>query len=179
MDIVRFTVESLGGTLALDSRPGVGTRFVCRLPLTLMVADVLTITAGGQTYAVSKAVIREVVPVAPELITVTENHELIPYRGGVVPMLRLSELFGTGRTSGEFVALIMGEGTSAVALAIDRAMGMHEVVVRALEDSLIQVPGFSGATDLGDGHPVLILDPAGLTRITRQGNRARLAKSGG
>lgn len=179
MDIVRLTVETLGGTVALESRPGAGSRFSCRMPLTLMVSDVLTVAAGGQTYAVAKTLIQEVVPVVESSITVAENHELIPYRSGVLPLLRLSDLFKIPRSSGEFAALITGEGSSAVAFGIDRAMGLHEVVVRALVDPLVQVMGVSGATDLGDGHPVLILDPVGLTRIARQRQGIRASTSKG
>jgi len=179
MDVVRQAVEGLGGSLALDSRPGVGTRFTARLPLTLVVADVLTIAIGGQTYAVPQTAVREVLPVEPGQTTALENNELVRYRGGVLPLVRLGDVFGAQRPVGVFVALVTGEGTAAVALAVDRALGLREVVVRALADPLVQVPGIGGATELGDGRPILILDPGALARLARRRGSAPAARSGG
>lgn len=168
MDVVRRAVEELGGTLALDSRSGTGTRFVARLPLTLVVADVLTVVVGGRLYAVPQSAVREVVPIESGETTLLENNELVRYHEAVLPLLRLGDLFGSPRPAGAFVALVVGEGTAAVALAADRAIGLREVVVRPLADPLVQAPGFGGATELGDGLPVLILDPAGLARFARR-----------
>lgn len=179
MDVVRLAVEGLGGSLTLDSRPGAGTRFTARLPLTLVVADVLTVAVGGQTYAVPQAVVREVLAIEARSTIVLENNELVRYRGGVLPLLRLGDVFGVPRPAGVFVALVTGEGGAAVALAADRAVGLREVVVRPLADPLVQVPGIGGATDLGDGRPILILDPGGLARLARRRGAASPARTGG
>lgn len=178
MDVVRRAVETLGGSLALDSRPGAGTRFTARLPLTLVVADVLTVDVGGRTYAVPQTAVREVVPVEVGSLTVLENNELIRCHGGVLPLLRLGDVFRAPRPAGPFVALVVGEGAAAVALAADRALGLREVVVRPLADPLVQVPGFGGATELGDGRPVLILDPAGMARYARRRSVRTTAHAG-
>jgi two-component system chemotaxis sensor kinase CheA len=168
MDVVRRAVEGLGGSLTLETRPGTGSRFTARLPLTLVVADVLTVAVGGQTYAVPQVAVREVLPIEAGSTTVLENNELIRYRAGVLPLLRLSDVFGVPRPAGVFVALVTGEGAGAVALVADRALGLREVVVRPLVDPLVQVPGIGGATELGDGRPILILDPGGLARLARR-----------
>jgi two-component system chemotaxis sensor kinase CheA len=81
--------------------------------------------------------------------------------------LRLSEVFGSKRPPGPFTALIVGEGLATIALAADRVLGLREVVIRPLADPLVQVPGLAGATELGDGRAVLILDAVGLTRYSR------------
>ncbi|WP_246173581.1 chemotaxis protein CheA [Limnoglobus roseus] len=180
LDVARRAIEQgLAGSLTLDSRQGAGTRFTARLPLTLIVADVLTVSVGGQTYAVPQTVVREVIPVEAGSTIVLENNELIRHHGGVLPLLRLDDLFHHPRPVGSYVALVVGDGTSAMALAVDRAVGMREVVVRPLTDLLVQAPGIGGATELGDGRPVLILDPAGLARYNRRRVAGSPVRAGG
>ena len=172
MDVVAHAVEDLGGTIALSTQPGRGTRFTIRLPLTLIIADALIATVGGQMYAVPQTAVREVVEVSPGSTTALENNELLSHRGGVLPLLRLSDLFGTDRPKGASHALVIGEGIGAIALAADRVLGLREVVVRPLADPLVQVTGIAGATELGDGRVVLILDVMGLARHARLRRRA-------
>jgi len=171
MDIVAQAVEDLGGTLALSTQTGRGTRFTIRLPLTLSIADALIVTVAGQMYAVPQTAVREVVEIMPGTTTALENNELISHRGGVLPLLRLTDLFGTDHSPGAFTALIIGDGVATVALATDRVLGLREVVVRPLADPLVQVPGLAGATELGDGRAVLILDAVGLARYARSRRR--------
>ncbi|MBX9679992.1 MAG: chemotaxis protein CheA [Gemmataceae bacterium] len=168
MDSVRRTVEDLGGRLALDYRAGEGTRFVVQLPLTLVIADVLTVQVAGQTFAIAQSAVREVIPVDPATVTRLENNELIRHQGKALPLVQLCDVFGSPRPSGAFVALVVGEGPAAVAFGADRALGLREVVVRPLSDPLVQVPGLGGATEMGEGRPILILDPSGLLRLSRR-----------
>lgn len=186
MDVVQRAVRELGGTLALDTEPGQGTRFVIELPLTLAITDAVIATVGGQTFAVPQASVREVIEVSPDSVRALENHEILPYRGGVVPLLRLSSLFGLQPRPGRTIhAFIVGFGLSAAAVAVDRIQTQREVVVRPMTDPLVKVDGVTGATDLGDGQVVLILD---LLRVTarmrdvvgvgavREGRAARRAR---
>jgi two-component system chemotaxis sensor kinase CheA len=167
MDVVRRAVEELGGTLELDTRRGSGTRFTVRVPLTLAIADALIVAVGGQTYAALQASVREVVLVEPGAVTALERNELLRHQRIVLPLLRLSDLFNTKRSTGAVPALVVGEGGQAVALAVDRVIGLREIVVRPMADPLLQVPGLAGATELGDGRAVLILDAVGLSRHAR------------
>jgi two-component system chemotaxis sensor kinase CheA len=171
MDVVARAVEDLGGTLALATQAGRGTKFTVRLPLTLAIADALIVIVAGQTFAVPQSAVGEVVEVEPGAPVVLENNQLLPHRGGVVPLIRLADLFGLGGPAGAFVALVVGDGGAA--LGVDRVLGVREIVVRPLADPLVQVPGISGATELGDGRAVLILDAAGLARHARSARRPR------
>ncbi|WP_439621880.1 chemotaxis protein CheA [Gemmata sp.] len=171
MDVVRRAVEELGGTLDMATTPGRGTRFTVRLPLTLAIADALIVAVGPQTYAAPQTAVREVVLVEPGAVTTLENNELLRHHTGVLPLLRLCDLFGTPRPTGAYTALVVGEGRHAVAVAVDRVLGLREVVVRRLSDPLVQVPGLAGATELGDGRAVLILDAVGLARYARTRRR--------
>ena len=165
MAVVRSTVEELGGTILLETEPGMGTRFSIQLPLTLAIADSLIVEVAGQLYAIPQVAVREVLKLQPADLTTMENNELIRHRDTVLPLVRLSELFGKPmRRDGAFHALVVGFGLSGLAIGVERVVGLREIVVRALNDPLIRVPGISGATELGDGRVVLILDTAQLVR---------------
>jgi len=168
MDVVRRAVEELGGSLALQTEVGRGTRFVIRLPLTLAITDALIVEVGGHRYAVPQIAVREIVEIESKGITTLENNELLTYHGGALPLVRVGRLFGlANRPTATHHVLVVGEGSEALGLVVDRMLGLREVVVRPLTDKLVQVPGISGATELGDGEVVLILDVANLKRGAR------------
>jgi two-component system chemotaxis sensor kinase CheA len=168
MDVVSDTVEELGGTLTLTTEPMRGTRFSIELPLTLAIADALIASVGGQRFAFPQTVVREVIEVESAAVRILENNEIVNYRGGVLPLLRLSRLFGLAETTARaFHVFVIGVGANAVGLAVDRAIGQREIVVRGMNDPLVKVAGVAGATDLGDGRVVLILDVAALKNSAR------------
>ena len=165
MSVVKTTVDDLKGRMTLSTKKGEGTRFVIELPLTLAIADALIAHVGERTFAVPQASVREVIELDPASIRRIEGHEIAPFRGGSLPVLRLSDVFGVAPAPGRAVhAFIVGTGADAVGVAVDRISGQREIVVRTMDDSLIKVDGVTGATDLGDGRAVLILDLPGLVR---------------
>jgi two-component system chemotaxis sensor kinase CheA len=169
MAVVKTTVEELSGTIELESQAGTGTRFVLHLPLTLAITDALIGRVGDESFAVPQSAVREVVAVAADDVRTVEENEIVPYRGGALTIVRLGRLFGIeSRATGRFHLFVIGTGPAAVGLAVDRIVGHREIVVRAIADPLVKVDGIAGATDLGDGRVVLILDPATLSRLTRQ-----------
>lgn len=170
MAVVQRTILELGGTLSLRTQAGHGTRFTIELPLTLAIADALIARVRNQTYAVPQAVVREVIEIDPATINRLEHHEIISYRGGVLPLIRLGRFFRladggwAGAETAALYAFVVGSVANPVGLVVDRIIGQREIVVRALTDPLVQVQGVAGATELGDGRPVLILDAAALVR---------------
>jgi two-component system chemotaxis sensor kinase CheA len=171
MAVVMSTVTELNGRITLSTTPGTGTRFVIELPLTLAITDALVAHVGDRTFAVPQGSVREVIELDPAALRRVERHELAPFRGGSLPILRLSDVFGVAPRPGRALhAFVVGSGSDAVGIAVDRISGQREIVVRAMDDSLIKVDGVTGATDLGDGRAVLILDLPGLVR--RQGAAA-------
>jgi two-component system chemotaxis sensor kinase CheA len=173
MAVVKNTVQELGGFLTLDSRVGVGTKFTIQLPLTLAIAASLAVSIGGQTFALPQSSVREVLETQPTAITVFENNEIFSHRGSVLPLIRLADFFGLASTSSEtqngkrLHVVVVGSGLNAVGLLVDRILGQREIVVRPLTDPLVQVVGIAGATELGDGRIVLILDTAALLHVGR------------
>ena len=168
MAVVRKTVQELGGVMRMTSTPGAGTRFSIDLPLTLAITDALIARVGGQTFAVPQSTVREVVEIESSTVRALESGEVAPYRGSALPVIRLSSILGIPRSSNDrFHAFIIGTGATVVGLLADRIVGQREIVVRAISDPLIRVEGVSGATDLGDGRAVLILDTAAIARLVR------------
>ena len=173
MNVVQETIRELGGTLAIDTVPGDGTRFVIELPVSLAIADAIVATVGRQTFAIPQTSVREVIEVDPASLHAIENHEVAPYRGGVLPIVRLARLFRLPATPRPALhVFVIGQGLAAVGLAVDRIVGQREVVVRPMIDPLVRVDGVTGATDLGDGRVVLILDAPRLARRSVASARA-------
>jgi len=173
MAVVRDTIHALGGTLDVETEAGRGTTFRMTLPLTLAITDAIIAHVGDQIFAVPQAAVREVIEVDAPALSAFERNELLPYRGGTLPIVRLSTLFAIRPQARQrFHAIVVGTGLSAVGLLADRIAGQREVVVKSIVDPLIRVNGVSGATELGDGQLVLILDVSALSRTLRQHVRA-------
>ncbi len=164
MSVVHAIVRELGGNLTLDSEEGHGTQFTIRLPLTLAIAETLIVTAAGQRCAIPQSFVRELLHVTEHQIQIANGIEVIAYKAGVLPVVRLAKLFRLPNGSvPKMCLLVVASDRGSVGLIVEQVLGQKEVVVSALRDPLIQVPGISGATELGDGKPVLILDGAALT----------------
>ena len=176
MAAVQAVLADLGGTMTLDTRPGEGTTFTIRLPLTLLIADALMVSVNGQRFAIPQTAIREVFSVELSALKLFENNEVISFRGSVLPVLRLSRLFGLYETEQRRLhVLVIADAGGSTALAVDRITGQREIVVRTITDPLLRVPGVVGATELGDGRPVLILDPYSMIRAARDPHTVGMA----
>jgi two-component system chemotaxis sensor kinase CheA len=178
MTVVWGAIRELGGTLALESEEGRGTQFTLRLPLTLAIAETLIVSAAGQTCAVPQTFVTEVLHIQEAQLQIVNGIEAIAYRTGVLPIIRLAKLFqlrSAART--KLCVLVITSDRGSVGLLTEEILGRREVVVRALRDPLIRVPGITGATELGDGKPVLILDGSALTSgNVKPGERTNLSK---
>jgi two-component system, chemotaxis family, sensor kinase CheA len=172
---VKAMIGGLGGTLAMDTQRGKGTRFTIRLPLTLAMMQALIIHIDNQSFAVPRASVQEVLRVETHAVTLREDGEVIPFRDSFLRIVHLRRLFRmTGDSRTTFHVLVVGSDRGPLGIAVDRIAEQREIIVRSLEDSLVRVPGIAGATELGDGRPVLILDVASLVDASRgYGNLAR------
>jgi two-component system chemotaxis sensor kinase CheA len=169
MAVVKATISGVGGTLAMDTKQGKGTRFTIRLPLTLAIMQALIVHINDQRFAVPRSAIHEVFRVERSAVSATENGEVAPFRGGVLPILHLRRLFRiNGESKSAFHVFVVGSNRGELGVAVDRIAEQREIVVRSLEDPWIRLPGIAGATELGDGRPVLILDVAALVDAARR-----------
>ena len=164
MAVVYNTVRELGGNITLETELGKGTQFTLRLPLTLAISESFIVSTGEHTCAIPQTFVSEVLQVGTEDIRVVNRIEVIPYRSGVLPIIRLAAMFRQESAPRERNnLLVLSSERGSTGLIVDRVHGQREVVVRAIRDRLVQVPGIIGATELGDGRPVLILDGEVLT----------------
>ncbi|HZI16189.1 MAG TPA: chemotaxis protein CheW [Myxococcus sp.] len=188
MDIVRrIIVDQLGGELRLETKPGQGTTFRIRVPLTITLVDALIFECAGLRYAVAVGSVEELIEVDPARLVRpggARDVALVERRGSAVPLVSLERLLERGRPAGRegggAKALVVRQRGEPVAFAVDRLLGQQEIVLRPLEDPLVRVPGVAGATDLGDGQPTLVLDLAALgsTRGV-EGRRTGTRRGGG
>lgn len=168
MAVVRENIQELGGTLSLETALGRGTSFKAVLPLTLAIVDALIADVGDRTFAVPQSGVEEVAEVDPAALRLIENNELMVHRERVLPVVRLARLFALeAAPRRQLHALVVGVGSNAIAILVDRIACQREVVVKTLRDPLVKVAGVSGATELGDGRVVLILDVSALARTLR------------
>ena len=205
MDVVRTNIEAIGGTVDLHSRPGVGTTVRVRVPLTLAIMPALVVRAGGERLAIPQAAVRELVPLrlpgddaaAPgwPRIEGLDDAPVIRLRGRLLPVVFLGEFLGlhdrTARRDGA-TAVIVRIDDHEFGLVIDGARrgpargdgvevaSLSTVVVKPIGGLLAQTGLYAGATVLGDGGIVLILDLRGILRATelppvREAERAGVA----
>lgn len=174
MNVVREALQELGGSIVLETTPGQGTKFTIELPLTLAITAAMLARVGDQIFAVPQASVREVAEIDAAGIRAVQGGEMVEFRGAPLPVVRLARALGFDEATPErFHAFIVGTGPAAVGLLVDRIVGHREIVVRTTSDPLIRVDAVTGATDLGDGRAVLILDPAAIARGARDRNGRR------
>ncbi|OQW94632.1 MAG: chemotaxis protein CheA [Beggiatoa sp. IS2] len=172
MDVVRRNIRALGGTIGIQSKPGQGTIFSIRLPLTLAILDGQLVRVGEEIYILSLLSILESLRIEPRFVNVVAGKaEVYKLRDEYIPIVRLYVLFGIepGATQLEHGLLVVVEGDGQkIGLFVDELLSQQQIVVKGLETNYKQVEGVSGATILGDGSVSLILDVAGLIRLFQQ-----------
>lgn len=181
MDVVRERVREMNGNLELDTTPGRGTTFTLRLPLTLAIVEALTTVAGGQRFAIPILAVDEVAELDRKAIVQFDGNEIVHHRGAVLPLLRLDRAFHLRSMPNDrpyLHALIANVGGHRWAIGVDRVVGEQGVVVKTLADGLVRTPGVIGATDLGDGELVLILDIPEIVRARRERSSGDLSDQG-
>ncbi len=163
MDVVRTNIQKLNGTIDIITERGVGTRFSIKLPLTLAIIQTLMVQVGGDTYAIPLGSVLETLRVTGEEIRTVDSQEVIRLRGEVLPIIRLSRLFGTssGNGSGKLYVVVVTASEKKFGIAVDRLKGQEEVVIKAVEGNVVNLNNsniIAGATITGDGRVVLIVD---------------------
>ncbi|MGC1816659.1 MAG: hybrid sensor histidine kinase/response regulator, partial [Casimicrobiaceae bacterium] len=168
MDVVRNEIVSLGGRVDVNSEAGKGTRFNLFLPLTLAVAQAVLVRAMGRPWALPASMVEQVQQMKPEAVARMYVEGAIDWRGQACPFHYLSRLLGDAAATPELsrynAVLIVKSGQGTIAIHVDDMVGNQEVVVKNIGPQLARVPGLSGATVLGTGEIVLIVNPLQLAQ---------------
>lgn len=167
MDVVRTSIQSLGGRITTTSNPGEGTKFSISLPLTLAVLDGMVIDVAGETLVLPLNVVIETLTLsAGDVEMVRPGASVVRIRGEFVPLFDLGEELGyrsgVSDYAGLIVLLIAYDDGHRAALIIDDIQDQRQVVIKGLDDSFYRAPGVAAATILGDGQIALILDPTDI-----------------
>lgn len=164
LNVVKTRVEALRGTIELLGAPGQGTRAILRFPPTLAIVEALLVETRGQTFAVAMADVAEVLEV--ERSRISAGNVLLA-RGRAIQLVDLAAALDLGDGapwSGHGFVLVTSAGGGVTGLVVDRVAGRQEIVIKPVGTLLQQAGSFSGATILGDGRVILILDVHALLR---------------
>jgi two-component system chemotaxis sensor kinase CheA len=167
MDVVRRNIESLRGSVHIDSKPGLGTTLAIRLPLTLAIIDGFLTGVGEAAYVVPLDLVEECI----ELTSEATKRDYLNLRGEVLPFVRLGEQFGhaASKSRRQSVVVVRYAGQRA-GLVVDELMGEFQTVIKPLGPVFAHLKGIAGSTILGSGEVALILDvPSLIARTTNPG----------
>jgi len=161
LDVVKSKIESLNGEIFVDSKPGEGTIFKIRLPLTLAIIQALLVKVGGETYALPLSSVDETTMISKSELKMVQSQEVVVLRGKVLPLVRARRLLGTPESeeSNDVIYVVVArKGEKQLGIVVDSLLGQQEIVIKSLGKLLAGIPGVAGATILGDGGVSLILD---------------------
>ncbi len=160
LDVVKTKIESLSGEIFVDSRPGSGTKFRIKLPLTLAIIQALMVAVKDEIYAIPLSSVDETTVITMRDIKTIQSQEVIMLRGNVLPLFRLTSLIDLPSESSdeEMYVVVVRKADRQIGLVVDTLIGQQEIVIKALGKILTGISGIAGAIVAGDGNVRLILD---------------------
>ena len=166
MDVVVSNLQSIGGSLEIESTPGQGSQMIMKIPLTLAIIDGIVMEVGKSSFVLEAGMVKEFVSMREyKLNTKPNGDEFVMIRGEAYPVLRLGEKYQINGYDPEFedgMFVLVQLEDKVICLLVDRLVGKQEIVVKPIPEYVKKVNGLSGCTQLGDGSIALILDAAGL-----------------
>ena len=171
MDVVKTVLERLKGSVSMESRVGEGTRFFLKVPLTLAIIKALMFRVAEKLYAVPLSSVVEIIRAQDSEVHLVDRREVVRLREEVLPLVRLKALIdGDQSRNKKMFVVVVQQGDRKHGLVVDRLVGEEELVIKALDDHLVATDLVSGASILGDGTVVLILN---LHAVVTRGGKVR------
>jgi two-component system chemotaxis sensor kinase CheA len=162
MDVVKTKITALGGTVHLETQTGKGTKTTIKLPLTLAIIQAILVNDSGQTFAIPTSQVSEIVRAKKSEIKSLGKTDAILVRDKVVPVVHLHKVLGiesaTCEEDLELLITYLNDENSKIGLVVDSVLRQQDILVKSLSETLAGLKGISGATILGDGQVVLVLD---------------------
>ena len=167
MDVVRTNVMRLGGHIQLDSEVGKGSTFTMQMPLSAAVQEVLLVNTAAQTLAIPGRYVAELIEINDFDVQTVKGRTAILLRGNFLPIVRLDELLGfTQQVDDEHrFVVVLSDGQRTLGVSVSEFVGRQELFTKDIHPRLSALPGVGGASILGDGRVVLILDGAAIYRL--------------
>ncbi len=166
MDVVVSNLQSIGGSLEIESTPGQGSQMIMKIPLTLAIIDGIVMEVGKSSFVIETGVVKEFINLRENrLFKEPTGEELVMIRGECYPVLRVGERYqihGYDPEKMDGMLVLVEVEKKTMCLLVDRLVGKQEIVVKPIPDYIKKVQGLSGCTQLGDGSIALILDAVGL-----------------
>ena len=177
MDIVKSVIEQLKGTISIDSKPGAGTTFLLKVPLTLAIIKALMFRVSDRLYAVPLASVLEIARASASDVHRVDQHEVMQLRDQVLTLIRMGQLVHRGPlpVNNKIFVVVVTIAERKFGLIVDRLVGEEELVIKALDDHIAATEFVSGASILGDGSVVLILNLAAV--VARLGKAPALVEA--
>jgi two-component system chemotaxis sensor kinase CheA len=172
MDVVKRAIESLRGTLEIDSEQGTGTTITLKLPLTLAIIDGLLMQIGNTHFVIPLSSVDECVELPRGDANNKHGRHIMKVRDELVSYILLRDLFGINSERPPIEQIVITElDGHRIGFAVDQIIGEHQTVIKNLGKVYKDAQGFSGATILADGTVALILDVNGLSEVARMEER--------
>jgi two-component system, chemotaxis family, sensor kinase CheA len=158
MDVVKTVLEKLKGTVSIKTTPGKGTTFYLKVPLTLAIIKALLFRVGDRLYAVPLASVVEITRTNHSALHRVDNHDVMQLRNEVLTLLHLNRLTNQPDETQKMFVVVISANDRKFGLVVDQLVGEEELVIKAMDDHLVATDLVSGASILGDGTVVLILN---------------------
>lgn len=173
MDVVKTNIGRLNGTVEVSSRLGKGTKVTLKVPLTVIIQTSMEIRISTEIYAIPLGSVQEVFAVSRKDIQGISGKETVPYHGTRLPVVRLEDAFNLtpskeSQNREEDQIVVLKAGDEKMGIIIDEILGREEIVIKPLGEYLGEVAGLAGATVLGTGKAILILDVFSLVKLTKK-----------
>jgi two-component system chemotaxis sensor kinase CheA len=175
LDVVQSVVRRMKGTVHIETQHGQGTTFRLKLPLTLAIIKALLFRVEHRLYAIPLNAVAEIARSTESEVHRVDNYEVLQLRNQVLPLVRLGRAMENDEHRHKIFVLVIRAGERKLGLLVDSLEGEEELVIKALDDQTVATDLVSGASILGDGRVVLILN---LAAVVDRYNRARPTESG-